>query len=392
MPSGGYGVIAGAGVVVGLVEVVEGRGGNERMGRESVDPVGDDKGIALGLAVTQPIRLVVIAERLPVGEAGVVRNLKEILAVLRVEAQLILRRLVAKEGEKTAFGVGGIVVDGGDRRSQAVVGAGAGEAQVPGGGGVVVAERELGFAAVLIAGREQQFALAAALEAVAGQHIEDAVCAVACFRVVAAALGLQGIDVPGIDLRAHVGGDLGVGNSNAVDQPTGLVAAPHVQHVVGHVGARDVVGDHLRADGSAGAGGLLDVGPGDERGGGCGIGGGEGDPQSLHLDALDGRGDLERNMHHRVGARGNGDRPRDHGKVGSGDSQPVDADGRLGEFECALGTGSGAQGEGGIGGFKGDRGAGDGPVLRIVDYAMHGGEDGGQCGDGSGHKQRCRQR
>ena len=37
------------------------------------------------------------------------------------------------------------------------------------------------------------------------------------------------------------------------------MAAAHVQHVVGHVGAGDVVGDHLHADGAAGAGSLVDV-------------------------------------------------------------------------------------------------------------------------------------
>ena len=49
-----------------------------------------------------------------------------------------------------------------------------------------------------------------------------------------------------------------LGNGDAVDEPAGLMAAAHVQHVVGHVGAGDVVGDHLHADGSVGAGSLVD--------------------------------------------------------------------------------------------------------------------------------------
>ena len=90
--------------------------------------------------------------------------------------------------------------------------------------------------------------------------VEDAIGTVAEFRVVAAALDFQLIDVFGIDLRADVGGDLGVGDGDAVEEPAGLMASAHVQHVVRHVGAGDVVGDHLGADGSAGAGGFLDVG------------------------------------------------------------------------------------------------------------------------------------
>ena len=37
------------------------------------------------------------------------------------------------------------------------------------------------------------------------------------------------------------------------------MAAAHVEHVVGHVGAGNVVGDHLHAVGAAGAGSLVDV-------------------------------------------------------------------------------------------------------------------------------------
>ena len=114
----------------------------------------------------------------------------------------------------------------------------------------MVAEGELGFAGVEIAAGEQELAFTVALEAVAGKDVEDAVGAVAHVGGVAAALGFKGVDVFGIDLRADVGGDLGVGDGDAVDEPTGLMAAAHVEHVVGHVGAGNVVGDHLHADGA----------------------------------------------------------------------------------------------------------------------------------------------
>ncbi len=141
----------------------------------------------------------------------------------------------------------------------------------------MVAEGELGFTGAEVAAGEQELAFAVALEAVARKDVEDAVGAVANIGGVAAALGFECVNVLGIDLRADVGGDLGVGNRDAVDQPTGLVAAAHVKHVVGHVGAGDVVGDHLHADGAVGAGSQFDIGTGDESGGGCGIGCGEGD-------------------------------------------------------------------------------------------------------------------
>ena len=122
---------------------------------------------------------------------------------------------------------------------------------------------------------EKQLAFAVALESVAGKDVEDAVGAVADVGGVAAALGFERVDVLGVDLRADVGGDLGVGDGDAVDEPTGLVAAAHVQHVVGHVGAGHVVGDHLHAVGAAGAGSFVDVLAGDERGGSDGVGGGD---------------------------------------------------------------------------------------------------------------------
>ncbi len=101
---------------------------------------------------------------------------------------------------------------------------------------------------------------------------------------------------------------------------------------------------------------------------------------------MNGWGELERNVQDGVGARGYGERLRDGGEAGGGDGETVDADGRLGQFECALGAGCGAQGEGGIGGLKGDLCAGDGTVLGIVDDAVHGGEDGGERGDGGGQE------
>ena len=114
--------------------------------------------------------------------------------------------------------------------------------------------------------------------------------------------------------------------------------------------------------------------------------GGEGDAESLDLNALDGWGYLEGNVHDGVGAGGYGERLGDGGEAWGDDGETVNADGGLGQLKFAFGVGFGAQSEGGIGGLKGDLCAGDGTVLGIVDHAVHGGEDGGEGGEGCGKK------
>ena len=122
-----------------------------------------------------------------------------------------------------------------------------------------------------------------ALKAGAGNDVEDAVGAVAGVCGVAAALDFEVVDVAGRDLRGEVGGDVGVGNLDSVDEPGDLMAAAHVEHVVGHVGAGSVVGDHGHGVSAVGAGCLGDVGAVDEGGGrgGVDVGGGAADADGL---------------------------------------------------------------------------------------------------------------
>ena len=141
-----------------------------------------------------------------------------------------------------------------DGRREAVVAAVAVEAGVVGELFGVVAEVELVVGLEEVAGGQDEFGLAVALEAGAGDDVEDAVGAVADISGVAAALDFDVVDVLGVDLRAEVAGDVGVGDLDAVDEPADLVAAAHVEHVVGHVGAGDVVGDHRHAVGAVCAG------------------------------------------------------------------------------------------------------------------------------------------
>ena len=154
------------------------------------------------------------------------------------------------------------------------------------------------------------------------------------------------------------------------------MAAAHVEHVVGHVGAGDVVGDHGHAVGAVGAGGLGDVFAADEGGGGDGVdvgGGGVGgdgggllDGAELQLDVQDGGG---------VGGEGEG--LFCGGEAGLGDGEDVVAEGDGGDGEGAVLGGEGGLGEGGVGGVEFDAGAGDGAVLGVVDDSVNLAEDGG---------------
>lgn len=137
---------------------------------------------------------------------------------------------------------------------------------------------------------EDELALTVALEAGARDDVEHPVGAVAQGGVVGAAIDFKGVDVFGVDLWGDVGGDVGVGQGDAGDQPVELVAAADVEHVVSHVGTRDEVGDHGHGIGAVRAGGLRDVDTVDEGGGGDGIDVG-GCGESLDSDAGAGRCD-----------------------------------------------------------------------------------------------------
>src|SRR5579863_3299754 len=207
MPRCGDGQVRTARIVVGLVEVIEGRNGEEGFGRERVNPVGDDEGVALRLSVAQAKGAIVVGGAFVVSTAGVVGDLEEVLAVLRVESNLIVWCLVANDGNEAAAVVGRVMKRLRDRRGEAVVGARAGDAGVPGAASRVIAERELNPAGIKIARIKQKFGFTIALKSVTGKDIEDAVGAIADVRGVAATLRFQLIDILGINLRADIGGD-----------------------------------------------------------------------------------------------------------------------------------------------------------------------------------------
>ena len=233
---------------------------------EGVQPGEGAVAVGLVLAVAQAAGVVELV--LPVVGIGVVGNLVVVGAELGDVAELVGGVAVVDERGEAAVAVFGVVDRRGDGGLESVVAAVAVEAGVLGEFFGVVAEAELVVGLVEVAGGEDELGLAVAFEAGAGDDVEDAVGAVADVGGVAAALDLEGIDILGVDLRADVGSDVGVGDFDAVDKPAEFVAAAHVQHVVGHVGAGDVVGDHGEGVGAVGAGGVGDVDAVDECGGG----------------------------------------------------------------------------------------------------------------------------
>ena len=333
-------------------------------------------GVAVGLALAVGEAAGVVESVLPVVDVGVLGNLVIVAAHLSDEAKLVGRVTVVEEGGETADSVLRVVDGLRDRRLQAEVAAVAAEAGIPGEFLAVVAEADLVVGLVEVSGGKHKFAFAAAFEAGARQHVEHAVGAVAQVGAVAAAFHFERVDVFGVDLRADVAGDVGVGDLDAVNEPAQLMASAHVQHVMGHVGAGDVVGDHGHGVGEVGAGGLGDVDAVDQGGGsdcvdvGCldrrSDGDALGDGAKLKHEVEDGRS---------VGMDGEGLLEGCEAGVGDGDGVVAERD--VGEGEGAFFAGDDGEGEVGVGGSEGDVGAGKRAMLRVVDDALQLGEDGG---------------
>src|SRR5712672_1565633 len=133
------------------------------------------------------------------------------------------------------------------------------------------AERVVGL--VEISGAEHEFCLTVALEAGAMSDVKNTIGAVAELRAVASAIDVEIINVLGIELRADVGGDVGVGDGHAIEEPTGLVAAADVELVVREISAGNVVGDHGQAVGARGSGSVFDVETADQGDRSGGVGG-----------------------------------------------------------------------------------------------------------------------
>src|SRR5579872_324730 len=108
----------------------------------------------------------------------------------------------------------------------------------------MAAEIELVVGLVKIAEAGDQLSFIVALKASAGHDVEDTISAVPELSAVTSPINLHVVDVLGVELRAQIGSDVGVGHGHTVDQPAGLVASANVQLVVGDVSTGDIVRDH----------------------------------------------------------------------------------------------------------------------------------------------------
>ncbi len=160
---------------------------------------------------------------------------------------------------------------------------------------------------VEISGAQDEFSLVVALEAGAWNDVENSVGAVSELRAITAAVDFHILEIFGIELRSYVLRDGRIDDGNAVKQPRGLMAAPHVQHVVSHVGAGRVVGNHRQAVGAVGARRSGDVEAIDEGDGRRTVCGSEGLRRGDRYIFVS-RCQLELKM-------GNGHGSRDHGNI-----------------------------------------------------------------------------
>src|SRR4030095_5710186 len=114
----------------------------------------------------------------------------------------------------------------------------AGNAPIPRETIGVIAEADLVVCVVVAAITRDQFSLAASLKPRAGYYVEDAIGAVAIFRVVTSPLYFEVIDILGVELRSNVGRNVCVGNGNTIKEPCDLMPTANVQLIVDHHGTR----------------------------------------------------------------------------------------------------------------------------------------------------------
>src|SRR5260370_9736669 len=245
----GAGYVIRRAVVVGAVVMKEGRHGEHEPWGESANPREGSERIVLAIAIAKDRCWI----------ARINRHLIKIAARMSDQAKMVLWIQVEAERSESAEAVGRVVSDRGSRSLQPEIGAIAAQAGVIGEAIRVAAEIDLIIRLIKVAGGEDEFGFVVAFESGAWGDIENAVGAVAVVRGVAAALRLQRVNVPGIDLRAEGAGDVGVRDRDDVEQPTDLVPAADVELVVRQIGAGDVVGNHREAGGPRGAGSFLNL-------------------------------------------------------------------------------------------------------------------------------------
>ena len=118
----------------------------------------------------------------------------------------------------------------------------------------MITETDLVIRLIEAAIAADKLGFAVTLESRPRDHIEDGKRAVSVFGRITTALDFDAVDVLGIELRANIGGDAGVRDRHAIEQPRDLMSAANVQLIVDHIRARHIISDHGHAVRLAGAG------------------------------------------------------------------------------------------------------------------------------------------
>ena len=252
-------------------------------------------------------------------------------------------------------------------------------AEVPGEALGVIGKADLIVSLSVTASAEDEFTAAIALKAVAWDDVEHSVGAVTEVGLIAAALDVEIVNVERVDGGAYVAGDVGVGDLDTVDKPAELVTAADVKHVMHHVGAWSVVGNHGQAVSATGSGRLDDLLAADEGGGRHGVWADVG-RLGADLGGLRDGGDGERKMQDRTTVGRDGEDLLEWCEVCSCYGDDIDASRDAVEAEDAVGAGGLAERECGMRCVQSDVSAVNGTVLGIVHDALHGRKDGGKSG------------
>src|SRR4051812_33766116 len=108
----------------------------------------------------------------------------------------------------------------------------------------MVTETDLVVSVVITSVSKYDFALAVSLKSRTSHYVEYAISTITIVCGVSSALHFQIINIFGIELRANVRSNAGVGDRYSINQPRDLVTSANVQLVMDHIGAWGVVGDH----------------------------------------------------------------------------------------------------------------------------------------------------
>src|ERR1035441_891534 len=179
--------------------------------------------------------------------ARVVWHLEVVEAKAGIDADLVSWIGVIDEGSKSSAAVCLIMQVDAGRRLKSPIGVVAAEAEVVRELRGVVAKTQQVVRLVIVSVAGDEFCLTVAFKSGVWSDVKDAVHAITVLGSIAARLGLQIGNVLGIELRSDVGSDVGVGDRNAVNCPSHLMAAANMQLVVHHVRAGNKLRDDLEA-------------------------------------------------------------------------------------------------------------------------------------------------